>query len=191
MWRTIGYNSRSHLVYIARNLNNDHCIKEIVEPEVLPFFDAFRILYFNRIMPVHMFHCTTDFSFSIVCLFSRYVYHRVCLGVYWLESRSYNWCATQKDWTLISSWSHLNCHSPGLHLEPVLFNTTMRTGSHRSAWRMLKSVISNFIVCLFILSCRFDPLFIPLSVIRGINFINFWKFLQSIAIFTNMSIIWT
>lgn len=67
--------------------------------------------------------------------------------------------------------------------EPVWFNATMYKGFHHSAWQTYKVLIYDVII---FLSCKFNRLFVLLSVIHGTHFINFWEFLHGIAIFINM-----
>ena len=39
-WGAIGYNMRSHLLRIEGNLNSNHYIREVLQPEVLPLLQA-------------------------------------------------------------------------------------------------------------------------------------------------------
>ena len=40
VWGTIGYNMQSHLQHIEDNLNRNHYIREVLQPEVLPLLQA-------------------------------------------------------------------------------------------------------------------------------------------------------
>ena len=102
VWGAIGYNVRSRLVHIAGNFNSDRYIREVMKPEVLPLLGAFRVLYFSRIIPVHMFlglHKTSSvhnrLHFFHVSIFPGCVSHRACLGFHWSATCSYSRWGTQ------------------------------------------------------------------------------------------------
>ena len=55
VWRAIEYNVRSRLVHIRTTSTVIVAYERLWSQRTFLFFDAFRMLYFSRIMPVHMF----------------------------------------------------------------------------------------------------------------------------------------
>ena len=90
VWGAIGYYMRCRLLRIEDNLNSNRYIKEVLQPEVVPFLQAtpHGIFQQDNAWPhvatiVQVFFQDDGYHYSLSCTFARHVAHRTCLGYGW------------------------------------------------------------------------------------------------------------
>ena len=173
VWGAIGYNVRSRLVHITGNLKSGRYIREVVEGEVLPLLRHIPgALFQQNNARAHVSeNAKVFFSAEQVALLPWLIYSPDMSGISLVSD-----LLVQLVGITIRMNFGFKSKPTGIPFPRITYRACMVqshdcTGSHRSAWWTHKVLISDVPFVFFF--CKFDRLFVLLSEIYGINFINF------------------